>query len=92
MAFIARGLKRISHTGAIGSGAGSVRSIWHYVSNDDIAAITGTGYFNAYIKEFVVGDILHVSADIDGTPAYRCYMIDSVTTNVGLLLAVATAA
>lgn len=58
------------------------RKRWHCATNDAQAAIQATGYFNAFIAEMNKGDIIDVSADLDGTPELLTYMVTSTTTNV----------
>lgn len=59
------------------AGARTLR-IWHYATNDDHATVAAAGYFNA-MRPFVgVGDIVHASLDLDGTPALRIYMFNAV--------------
>lgn len=54
-------------------------TLWHYHSNDTLAAISTSGYFNSATTLLKKGDIIFVSGDIDGTPLNAMLMIDSAT-------------
>jgi len=82
MTFALIGLKRITHVGAIGTGGGSVRSLWAYLTNDDSATVETANYFDDVISEMKKGDIIFASLDIDGTPTLRQYVVDGVTGHV----------
>lgn len=89
MAFDIRNLMKIGCGGAIGSGENSVRSIWHYATNDTLAEVAASGYFNAATALLTKGDIVVCSGDVDGTPGVNNYAVNSATgaatvTTVGL--------
>lgn len=84
MAYNLDGWKRYASLGSIGNGSGSTKSIYAYHSNDTLAVIEGSGYFNSLINDLSVGDLVDVMADLDGTPQQRRYFVSSVTTNVAL--------
>lgn len=79
MTFAATNMQKISSGGAIGSGANSVNSIWHYSSNELLSTIAASGFFNSYTTYLTKGDLIFVSGDVDGTPATNCYMVNSET-------------
>ncbi len=79
MAFILANLQKIASGGAIGSGEGSVRSVWHYASNDLLTAIDDSGYFNDATDLLTKGDLIIISGDVDGTPAVNCAVVNSET-------------
>ena len=79
MAFAIAGLKRISHGGALSVGPGSVRSIWHYITNDDAATVETANYFDPVIDEMRVGDLVFCSLDIDGTPKPAVLIIATIS-------------
>lgn len=56
---------------------GDGRSIWSYRSNDTAAVIDSAGYFNNAADQLNVGDIIYVSADEDGTPAYGHMIVNA---------------
>lgn len=84
MAYNAKGFKTIAPGGAVDTGPGNVRKICHYATNDTAAVVEGAGYFNTEILNLTIGDIIHSSMDLDGTPAFKTYLVSSVTTNVSL--------
>ncbi|WP_371347023.1 hypothetical protein [Ancylobacter sp. IITR112] len=51
---------------------------WHYATNDDWATVGATGYWNNARAHIGVGDIVHISGDLDGTPFYRSLMFATV--------------
>lgn len=54
--------------------------IFTYRTNDTEAQVEATGYFNQKIKELVVGDIIMIHLDADGTQSLE---ITFVTVNDG---------
>ncbi|MBH48846.1 MAG: hypothetical protein CME71_11825 [Halobacteriovorax sp.] len=51
---------------ALAAGSAPQR-IWHYVTNDTIAAAIGSNYFNNASDRLAAGDIILISGDMDGT-------------------------
>jgi hypothetical protein len=86
MAFDQKGLSRIQSTGSVGTGAGSVKSVLHYATNDDASAVQTSGYFNSAAKILALGDVIIASLDLDGTPVLKNYM---VTANTGSAVTIA---
>jgi hypothetical protein len=86
MAFDAKGICRMSIGGAVGTGPTSVKSIYHYGTNDTAAQVETAGYFSTWVSQLVVGDIIFASLDLDGTPAFKSYM---VTANSGTAVTIA---
>lgn len=86
MAFDQKGLARVQSTGSVGVGAGSVKSVCHYATNDDAAAVQAAGYFDPAAGILVVGDVIIASLDLDGAPALKIYM---VTANTGTVVTIA---
>ena len=87
MAFVQNGISRIQTTGSVGVGAGSVRSVSHYVTNDDAATVQAGGYFDPAANQLVVGDVIMASLDLNGaTPQLKIYI---VTTNTGTVVTIA---
>lgn len=80
------GLKRLTHIGSIGTGKGSVRSVWAYITNDADTVVETSGYFNTAVDEMKVGDMILCSIDLDGTPEGKIYM---VTANNGTAVTIA---
>lgn len=79
MAYIADGLQQFNNGGALGSGAGSVATLWHYVTNDADTVVEANGYFdNTAMK---LGDLVFGSLDIDGTPEVKIYIVSVGTGN-----------
>lgn len=79
MSYIEKGLRRINYGGAISSGAGSTKSVWHYATNDTQAEVEASGYFNAAYAFLAKGDIIQASLDVDGTPVAKNYIVTSAT-------------
>lgn len=76
MAFAQTGLKLLETGGAISSGAGSVKSLYHYATNDTAEVVEADGYFDGVAGDpFVAGDQLLVSCDVDGSPGSRLYTV-----------------
>ena len=73
MAFAAAGLKLIAPGGAIGTGAGSVKNIYHYATNDADTVVEANGYFDS--TSLNLGDIVIASLDVDGTPEVKMYIV-----------------
>ena len=69
MAFIASDMKLIN--GADGFNA------YHYTTNDNLATVAGANYFDAFYAQLNVGDLLFVSADLDGTVATQQYVVSA---------------
>lgn len=92
MAFIKRGFNTVADMGKIAT-TGICNALHTYITNDNAAAVEGSGYFNAMAYKLKIGDIILCSLDIDGTPAGRIYLVSSNNgTAVGLTLFTATAA
>jgi hypothetical protein len=56
---------------------GDGRSLWSYRSNDTAAVIDTAGYFNNGADQLNVGDVIYVSADEDGTPAFGHMIVNA---------------
>lgn len=79
MAFELDGFKRLASLGAIGTGAGSVKSLCTYHTNDDAAAVEADGYFNDLKNDLNAGDIILCGLDIDAAPILKSYICRGVT-------------
>lgn len=83
MAFNAKGLVSIASVPNIT--AGSSNRIYTYFTNDTAGTVEGSGYFNAKVDDLVVGDMIWVSGDLDGTPFHKSYLVSSNNgTTVGI--------
>jgi len=80
MAFDIKGFARIDAAVAIGTGAGSVRSLYRFATNDDAATVEAAGYFNAAVAQLTVGDVIIASLDLDGSPLGKLYIVTAVTS------------
>jgi len=87
MAYDAKGLRRFSYGGAVGNGADSVRSIWHYVSNDAVAAVAASGYFNSARDDLIVGDVIVASLDVGATAVLRNYIVTAAPASGDVVIA-----
>lgn len=79
MAYAEVGLRRLTYGGSVGNGAGSVRSIWHYVTTDAAATVEAANYFNSAYAQFTKGDIIHMVAAVGGTPVHKVLVVTSAT-------------
>lgn len=76
MAFAQSGLKLTCLGGAIGTGEGSVKNIYHYATNDADTVVEANGYFDGVTGDPLnVGDIIIASLDVDGTPEVKIYIV-----------------
>ncbi len=82
MAFDRKGLFRVSHLGSVGTGAGSVKSLHTFHTNDDAATVETAGYFNDQVKQFALGDIILAVLDLDGTMVMKSYVVSALTATV----------
>lgn len=58
--------------------------LWHYITNDTLAAVATNGYFDSYDENFQTGDIVFVTADVDGTLAGEVYTMTVTEGDVAL--------
>ncbi|MEP3072822.1 hypothetical protein [Maricaulis sp.] len=84
MALDKDGLNVIRELGAIGTGKGSVKHQWGYVTNDTRAQVETDGYFDALADRMATGDVITVSYDCDGTPGVRIYVVVVTTGDIAL--------
>lgn len=75
MAFAATGLINFNSGGALGAGGTltSVKSLWHYATNDADTVVEADGYFDS--TGMALGDIVIASLDLDGTPEVKVYVV-----------------
>ena len=73
MAFLASGLQQFNAGGAVGSGAGSVKKLWHYATADADTAVEADGYFDGTALN--VGDIVIASLGVGGTEEVKIYIV-----------------
>lgn len=83
MAFDAKGLISIATVPNIT--AGSSNKIWAYFSNDALSVIDDANYFDGAYDYLTVGDMVLVSANLDGTLEHNTLVIatkasDHITT------------
>ena len=69
------------------SGAGTATlkgapSIWTYATNDTLADVNTSGYFNDLTSTLNVGDFIYAACDLDGTPAPAILYVVSNTGGV----------
>lgn len=86
MAFDVNGFRTLSHIGTVTTSTpGSNRNFHAYVTNDDAAAVETGNYFLALWERLKVGDQIHCSLDMDGTPAGKSYVVSaSSSTTVSI--------
>jgi hypothetical protein len=67
MPFVESGLQVIAQGGAIGVGANSAKTVWHYVHGSDTPEqIAASGYFNAVADQMKQGDTILVQSGLAG--------------------------
>jgi hypothetical protein len=77
MAFDAVGLQAFNNGGALGGGEDSVKTLWHYVTNDADTVVETNGYFDTTAMK--AGDLVFASLDLDGTPEVKAYVVAAGT-------------
>ena len=82
MAFAASGLTKFTHGGAIGTGENSLKSIWHYATNDADTVVETNAYFDG--QGPIPGDIIIAALDLDGTAEVKMYVVTGTAADVGL--------
>ncbi len=80
MAFDKNGWGNVAVLGAPDNQAGTRRNFHSYVTNDTLVQVATSDYFLSKWKNIKVGDLLIVSADIDGTPAGALYVFATSTS------------
>lgn len=76
MAFVANNLTLVD---AAGLGTVNTFSVYKYTTNDTVSTAAASGYFNSAYKKFHQGDLIILSADVDGTPASNVLIVSSAT-------------
>ena len=85
MAFDRNGLSLLGDRATVGTGKGSTKRTWAYFTNDALSVVATNGYFDALAENgFNHGDIVLVSADLDGTPAGEIYVATVTEGDVAL--------
>ncbi len=85
------GLRSINAGGTIedatAEGGSVTANIFHYITNDDEAAIETDGYFDDAYKYFNHGgtDMIFVTADRNGTPAFLAYGVTRTAGDIALV-------
>ena len=74
MALDTTALTSVAPGSALAAGAAPKR-IWHYVTNDTLSDVAGSNYFNNASDRVQAGDLILVSADMDGTQAGQGYIV-----------------
>jgi hypothetical protein len=78
MALILNSLRKMFSGPGLTTGT-MTNSVFMYVTNDTLATVAASGYFNNATSYLCKGDLILVSGDVDGTPATNCYMVNSAT-------------
>lgn len=86
MAFNLQGLHRFANGGIIGSGEGSVKSLFDYQTPDTAAALEAAGYFNAAAGLLSVGSKIFASVEVPAATKAKTYV---VTGNTGTVVTIA---
>lgn len=61
------------------SGGSEPGMVYGYKTNDTLATVATSGYFNSATDILRLGDQIVVSGDLDGTPAINTYVVSSAT-------------
>jgi hypothetical protein len=77
-------LRRIDPGSPVGMNGPSI-SVWHLATNETAAQVEAAGYFNAHVDALPKGTIIMAAMDVDGTPAFKHYI---VTANDGTVVTV----
>lgn len=91
MAYAEKGLRRLTHRGAVGNGDGSVTSNWAYDTNDNAATVEAANYFNAAASVLSKGDVIEAVMVRSGTPVGKTFIV-TANTGSAVTIAVFTAA
>ena len=91
MALDTKGLRRLSHRGAVGNGDGSVTSAWAYDTSDAAATVEAANYFNGSAAAFSKGDTIDAVMARSGTPVRKSYVVTSATGAATVTIALQTA-
>ena len=81
MAFETSGLQHYNNGGALGTGEGSAKKLWHYATNDIDTVVEANGYFDGTAMN--LGDVVIASLDLDGTPEVKVYVVSAGTGDPG---------
>ena len=73
MAFDSDGLQQFNSGGAVGSGAGSVKKLWHYATADADTAVEANGYFDTTALN--QGDLVFASLGVGATEEVKVYIV-----------------
>jgi hypothetical protein len=84
MAFNSNGLQVIGDMGSISTGAGSVKRLYGYSTNDTRAQVETDGYFDDLSTKLNTGDVLIIGFDVDGTEGVSFYMVTQSTGDIAL--------
>jgi len=82
MAFAASGLKMFGVGGAVSTGEGSAKNLWHYATNDADTVVETNAYFDGAGPG--PGDLIICSLDLDGTAEVKMYVVTGTAADVGL--------
>lgn len=79
MAFDSDGLQQFNSGGAVGSGAGSVKKLWHYATADADTVVEADGYFDTTALN--LGDLVFASLGVGGVEEVKVYIVPVGTGN-----------
>ncbi|MDH3742177.1 MAG: hypothetical protein OER56_11335 [Hyphomicrobiales bacterium] len=54
-------------------------SVWHLVTNDLATAVEAANFFDALAESMEIGDVIHASLDVDGTPKFKTYGVSDIS-------------
>jgi hypothetical protein len=88
MAFDTKGLQILGGFGNTGSGSGGEKIFREarYITNDNAAAVEGSGYFNSAVKRLPKNTVIMAVLEASSTPKVKIYV---VTSNNGAAVAIA---
>lgn len=84
MAYDGNGLQVLADNMAIGTGLGSIRRFFSFVTNDTLAQVETDGYFDDKADDMNTGDLILVSFDNDGTPGAKLFTVTKAAGDITL--------
>lgn len=89
MAFVTAGFRTVAQGGTADSAADNLGMSLHlYITDDALATVAASGYYNAVEGNIKSGDIVIVSGDFDGTNVHQTYVL---VNTAGVITSIASA-
>lgn len=71
---------------ALAHGPG-VNRLHFFRTDDTLATLVGSDYFNTYADKMAAGDIILCALDLDGSPSTGMLVVDTITAGVVVVVA-----